>query len=134
MRKVVLDTNVYISALAFGGKPLDILIWAEVGLFELFVSSAILFELREKLVQKFGWSEKRTRLAIERIFNIAKVVVPQMKIRECLDPDDDKILECAVEAGADYIVTGDKRHLLKFKEFRGIRIISPAEFLQDLWS
>ena len=45
------------------------------------------------------------------------------------DPDDDKVLECAVVASATHIVTGDRKHLLPLGSYHGIRIVSPAEFL-----
>jgi predicted nucleic acid-binding protein len=48
------------------------------------------------------------------------------------DPDDDKIVECAVVGGATHIVTGDRRHLLPMGSYQGISIISPADFLQLL--
>ena len=48
------------------------------------------------------------------------------------DPDDEMVLECALAAEADYIVSGDKKHLLPLREFQGIRIVSPADFLRRL--
>jgi putative PIN family toxin of toxin-antitoxin system len=113
MSRVVLDTNVYISALLFGGLPGDVLDLAFLKSFALIVSPAMLDEREEKLREKFGVSGEDAKLVRRRLENVAEVVEP----REVLsvisdDPDDDRVLECAVEGGADVIVSGD-RHLLK---------------------
>lgn len=133
MKKIVLDTNVYISALIFGGKPEEILVLAEIGLYTLIVSSAILPELQKHLSGKFGWPPGKIQEALDRIVSIAQLIMPQRVIAVCADPDDDKILECAVEGNADYIVSGDK-HLLVLKQFEKIQIVKPADFLKgELW-
>ena len=130
MTRVVLDTNVFVSGLVFGGKPRMILEMAEGGVFELAVSQAIRAELEEILEQKFGWSEEHVAWACRPIWNIAENVAPRLTIAVCPDPDDDRILECALEAKAHVIVTGDT-DLLRLSPYEGIAIVTPATFLRQ---
>jgi len=129
--KAVLDTNVYLSALHFGGKP-DLILRLSRGRtkrFELFTSPAILQELAAVLsYDKFLWSEPRITKAIQRIVAMAEVVETKKSISAAPDEADNRILECAVKAKADYIVSGDS-HLLDLKEYKDIRILKPAQFL-----
>lgn len=85
------------------------------------------------LAKKFGWTRDRTQ-EIKRLFrSIAEVVDPKETISVIKENDaDSRILECALEAKADFLVTGDKEHLLPLRNFRGVRIVSAAEFL-DLY-
>lgn len=130
--KVVLDTNVYVSAALSGRKSEEIFQLAIVGKIDLVVSPSILGELSDKLESKFNWSEKQIRFLLETIKMVVEIVEPEEVIHAVEeDPDDDKVLECAVASSVDVIVSGDK-HLLKMDEYRGITIISPAEFLSSL--
>jgi predicted nucleic acid-binding protein len=61
-------------------------------------------------------------------WNVGFFVSPTRAISACIDPDDDRILECAASAGAHFIVTGDK-HLLTMVSFEDIRIVRPDKFL-----
>lgn len=129
--KVVLDTNVYISAILFGGLCEEILKLAGQGSFELVISKNIIVETESLLKEKFKWSKKQISETLTYIKDVAVVINPEISlsvIKE--DPSDDKIIECAVAAKADYIVTGDRNHLLPIKEYKGIKIMSPAEFLK----
>jgi predicted nucleic acid-binding protein len=80
------------------------------------------------LADKFHWSQDEIRLACDVYWNTGVPVTPQAVIQACRDPDDNRVLECAVEGHAQYIVTGD-RDLLKMEKFRGCEILSPADFL-----
>jgi predicted nucleic acid-binding protein len=71
-------------------------------------------------------------LAVADIRGAAQLVEPHLAIIDCADPDDNRILEAAVAGHADYIVTGDKRHLLRMKAFRGIEMITVNDFLRRL--
>lgn len=129
--RVVLDTNVYISAILFGGECEEILKIASQGLFDIIVSNKILDEIRSVLKGKFHWMDKQIFEVIKYIKDIAFIVNPEISlslVKE--DPSDNKIIECAVASKATYIVTGDKHHLLPIKEYAGIKIISPMEFLR----
>lgn len=129
--KVVLDTNVYISAILFGGNCEEILRLAAQRSFEVVISKSIILEIEAVLKEKFQWSKKQVSDVLTYLRNITTVIKPNISLSVIKDdPSDNKILECAVAAGANYIVTGDKNHLLPVKEYRGIKIVSPAEFLK----
>lgn len=126
--KVVLDTNVYISGIVFGGTPRRLLDLAREGRFKVYASTAILLEVAEKLQGKFGWEIEKVEKTIQALGKLAKIVKPAETYRIVkADPSDDKIIECAEESKADYIVTGDK-HLLQLKRWKRVRIIKPSDF------
>jgi len=128
--RAVLDTNVWVSGIVFGGVPFRILEIALESDFELIVSTDIIEEVEGVLAsKKFGFSVSDIEEAVQPLLDIAEFVIPQTKlsvIKRC--PADNRILECALEGKADYIVTGDIRDLGKLGIFRGIRIISPRTF------
>jgi putative PIN family toxin of toxin-antitoxin system len=127
--RVVADTNIFVSALQFGGAAEDLWLLARAGLFDLFISAAILEELAEVLAEKFEWSRSLLQEALSEIRAHAQLVRPQESLAVIHnDPSDDRILECAVEAEAHAIVSGDA-HLRKLKVFRGIPVMSLADFL-----
>lgn len=131
--KVVFDTNVYISAVIFGGNPRVCLELARNGKVELFCSREILFELSGKMKAKFKWEDHDVVDLIEGIAKFAKIVEPKKKVNAIKDDlTDNKILECALEAKADFIVSGDIRHLLVMGRFKNTRILNPKDFL-DLY-
>lgn len=129
--KVVFDTNIYISALLFGGNPRQCLELAKAGEVELLSSRAIYLELADKLQNKFLWEIDDIKELVIGLSKISMIVSPGIKIDKIKgDPRDNRILECALHAKADYIVTGDKKHLLSLKKFRKIPIISAREFME----
>lgn len=130
--RVVLDTNVFISAVLFGGPPREVLGLAIGGAVECFVSAPLLDELVGFLQRpKFGFSAEESLRLVEEIHGICRVVEPGTRIsRVGADPADNRALECAVEARADFLITGDA-HLLEVGKFRKTRIVRPAEFLQQ---
>lgn len=131
MLRVVADTNIYISAFVFGGKPEAFLRFAERGGISLFISPPILTEVRRVLNKKFRWTELEIKIALAKITRFATVIEPTIHLTVITeDPDDDRILECAVAADADIIVTGDD-DLLRRKRYQGIAILTPAQFLAD---
>jgi putative PIN family toxin of toxin-antitoxin system len=132
--KVVFDTNVVASASFWRGAPFDCLVaWAQ-GRFEAVVSPALLaeyHETNEELRREYpqhgyvDWTEALT--------DAGTLVFPMDRATGATpDPHDEMVLECALAAEADVIVSGDKKHLLPLKRFRGIPILSPADFLQSL--
>jgi uncharacterized protein len=113
----------------FGGKPKRVLEMAIDGEIEVAVSDPIIQEVRRHLLGKFGWSEPRAAEAVESIAEFAKHVTPTETIDTVpTDPDDNRVLECAVSAGSQTIVTGDD-DLLRLVAFRGIEIVRVADFL-----
>ena len=126
---VVLDSNVYVSALVFGGNPRGVIECAEHGLIELSISDPIRAEVERILAEKFSWPQERVREATSYLWSLAHSVAAQQTVTDCSDPDDDRILECALEAHATAIVTGDG-HLLKLHPYRQILILTPKQFLE----
>src|SRR5262249_5213295 len=127
--KVVLDTNVYISAF-IQPKGLNAQIWraAISGRYELLVSPAIMTEIAGVLRKKFGWDELHLVQRIKLLAKVAEVLKPAIAIRAIPDDEaDNRILECAVAGNADLIVSGD-HHLNRLKQFQHIAIIRPADF------
>jgi len=129
VRKAVFDTNVYISALITkGGRAEQAWLLAIQGEIDVYTSVPVMTEMARKLRDKFLWEDDQIRTAIRHIAKIAEVVKPEAKLKVLADDPDNRILECARHAGAEYIVTGD-RHLLRLASFEGIKIVSIADFL-----
>jgi len=129
--KAILDTNVIISAVIFGGKPRRVLNLAIEGKISLFFSEPMFEEIREILGgRKFLFTAPQL-LAVERELEaISDTVYPDKSIKIVKDdPDDDVFIECALAADADYIVSGDK-HLLDLKSYGNIKIVNAAEFIE----
>ena len=126
--KIAFDTNIFIAAALKEGFTDDLIELSAEGKIDILTSEAILDELREKLSDKFKWTEDKIDFFINRIIKNSKIVIPKSKIKIVdRDPDDNKILECAVAGNADIIVSSDQ-DLIKLKEFRGIAIIHPRTF------
>ena len=131
MLRVVADTNIFISALNFGGTCDEVLSLARRNRIVIFVSPPILQEIQGVLRVKFGWSASKTREALNAIRAFTRLVAPQKSIHIIKeDEPDNRILECALEARATAVVTGDG-HLRKLHRYQGIEIQSPAEFLES---
>jgi putative PIN family toxin of toxin-antitoxin system len=130
VKRVVADTNVLVSALQFGGKPKQLLDLAIDGHVDLAVSTEIVAETLRVLGQKFDRGSEWLTEADRQLRVIARIVATTETIQAIeADPTDDRILECAVAAGAEVIVSDT--HLLTLGTFRGIRIQRVAEFLRD---
>ena len=131
--RVVLDTNVIVCGLNFPGNERLVLELALRGRFELCLSPFILEEVTGVLTSKFAWDEDRVTEALRTLGNAATVVDPP-QLPEVIEGGhaDNRILECVVEASADYLVTGDRRHLLPIGEYRGAMILNAPSFLSSL--
>jgi putative PIN family toxin of toxin-antitoxin system len=131
------DTTVLVSAFIAGGPPSRIIEAAIDGRIKLILADPVLDELERVLTVKLGFEPGRVReiktflidLASERISAPTQPPEPLTG-----DPDDDVILACAVAAGAEVLVSGDRRHLLPVGEHRGVRIIAPPALLAELAS
>ena len=129
--RAVADSNVYISALNFGGTAEEVVALGRARTLQLFISPPILTEVGGVLMRKFQWSGTRTRQAIAAIQEFARLVHPQETVQLITeDEPDNRILECAIAAKAEVVITGDE-HLRQLKTFRGIPILSPGEFLEE---
>jgi putative PIN family toxin of toxin-antitoxin system len=131
--RVVLDTNVLISAILFGGKPRQILEKAIRGEIRLCISEPILEELKGVLQRsKFDYSPEMIQFILTELTSIADFMNPSKTINVVLeDPEDNRILECAVEAEANYIVTGDF-HLLRLSRYRNVEVLNAVAFLENI--
>ena len=128
MLKVVSDTNTLISAVISNGNEYQILRLVKLKKVQLVLSYEILWEFEDVIKrQKFGFSKEQIEKALEQVKSISKIVEPNIKLEVIKeDPDDNKVIECASEGKADYIVSGDN-HLLDLKKYEGIKIVSSVE-------
>ena len=132
--RVVVDTNVVASATFWRGTPFTCLAaWAQ-GRFAIVVSPALLAEYQETIEElRHDYPNRPTVPWVEALTDHATLVFPMERASGATpDPGDEMILECALAAEADVIVSGDKKHLLSLRRFRGIPILSPADFLRSL--
>jgi len=130
MLRVVVDTNVYISAIFWGGKPRHIIDLGRDGKIQIFTSEDIEQEILDKLMTKFGLNSDDAGRLLADFSTFTKPVRISRRIHVVKDDsDDDKFIECAAECGAEFIISGDK-HLLKMKKYKGINIMNAATFLK----
>ena len=133
MIKAVADTNVYISAVLFGGRPEEVRILAREGKIELLISENILAEIAGVLKRKFHWSDWQISEIIKEIREFTTLITPVAGLSVITeDEPDNRVLECAIEGKAQYIVSGDEHHLQRLKEYERIKILSPAQFIESV--
>ena len=126
---VVLDTNIYVSATFWSGKPYLVVQKAVEQEIIVFTSHDIVTELKKVLARDFNLQKEDIKEAVDAVLLFTHLIEPKEKVSVIKeDPDDNKILECALACRADFIVTQDN-HLLKLKEFQGIKILTAKEFL-----
>lgn len=128
--RVAVDTNFLISATQWdysvSHKLLQKLIRNNV---EIFTTKEILEEFAEVLKRDFSYNEEEIRNILEKVLQFLTLITPSKKVDVVKeDSEDNKIIECAVEAQADYILSYDK-HLLNLKEYEGIKIVKPEEVI-----
>lgn len=130
--RVVFDTNVFISAFVIpGGRAEDAYLHAIRRTFELYTSVAILTETANTLRTKFEWSDESVQRLLQAISKTATVLKTQPHIHILKDEPDNRILECALLAEAEIIISGD-RHLLSLLRHQDIAIMTLADFLELL--
>lgn len=128
MLSATFDSNIFVSALNYDGIPRRILNLAREGKIRLDISDGIYLETARVLYEKFKWSEADVNTLRDHLASFANRVEPTERLTVVKDdPDDDKIVECAVAAASDYLVTGD-RHILKLGSHGKTKIVRPAEF------
>ena len=129
--RVVLDTNVILSGILFGGKPRRIFEGAIAGTFKMLISEATVSELRGVLQRpKFGLASQIIEAIVAELSSIAEWVVPQNHVEIIKDDaSDNDVLDCALEGNADYIVSGDE-HLLKLERCGKTSVVNPDSFLR----
>lgn len=135
--RITVDTNVLVSSTFWNGDSNRILKKVEAKEIELMISDEIIKEFSkvleyEEIQKKIKNKNLEMRRTIEKIVFISTIIEPKQKFEAVKDdPKDNKVIECAIEGRADYIVTQDN-HLLKLKEFKGIKILTPEDFLKIL--
>lgn len=129
--KVCLDSNVLISAFIFSGKPAQIFDLAVEKNIKLITSPEILSEVASVLSRKFDQDERVIKKQIKTINDVSKIVIPKRKLKVLRYKPDNKVLEVCLGGEVDYLVTGDKKHLLPLKQFQGIPIVTPDQFLKE---
>ncbi len=128
MDKVVIDTNIFLSGLLFGGNPEKILKrWVRKE-FLLCISPQLQAEIVNKLRYKFKVSQKFINTLLIDLNGHTKKFIPQTKISLVRDPGDNFLLELSEEAKANFLITGDK-DLLTIKKYKQTKIVSPIEYL-----
>jgi putative PIN family toxin of toxin-antitoxin system len=129
--RVVVDTNILVSALGWRGAPHRLVQACLAGRHQLLLSPAILSELAKVLrYPKLGFKPGEILAYLETLGEAAEMVTPAIRLEIVKeDPDDDKFLECALEGRAQALVTGDS-HLANLVQFEGIPILTAADFLQ----
>ena len=130
MVKIVLDTNIIISAIIFGGNPRIILEQAIRRNIRLCISEEILDEVKRVLKrQKFNYPPEIIQIITHELTIISDLITPVKEITVIkADPEDNRVLACAVEGDVDYIITGDS-HLLELESFENIKILTPSQFI-----
>ena len=130
---VVFDTNIVASATFWRGKPAHCLEAWTLGRCDLAISHPILAEYEEIIARLATRYPAKPQTAwLPAIRQAAHLYVPEPLPPVCADPDDEPFIQCAVAARANYLVTGDKGHLLSLKQAAGVPIISASEFLRQL--
>jgi putative PIN family toxin of toxin-antitoxin system len=124
------DTNILLSGVGWRGNPYRCLELARAGVVEGVTCKELLDELAEKLQARLNFSDTQVTDTIADLLVFLRVVTITNTLKVLsTDPDDDKVLECAVIGGATHIVTGDQRHLLPLGNYQSIPIVSAANFL-----
>ena len=131
--RVVLDTNVFVSAVFFGGHPGRVLAAWRDGVLDVVVTEEIIGEyvrVGERLSERFPGVDLGP--ALDLIAAVAVLVAPSpLPEPVCRDADDDKFLACALAAEARYVVSGD-RDLLAVSPYRGVTVVRPRDFIEKL--
>ena len=131
MHKVVVDTNVFISGILFGGNPKTIIEAWHHKKYIFCLSPELKAEIINKLQRKFLFPLKAIQFIEKALDTYSQKYVPKQKVSICKDPRDNFLLELAEESQADYLISGD-RLVLELKQYKNTKIISPRDFLKLL--
>jgi len=131
--KVVFDTDVYISAILTSGTPRVVLLesFKREGI-EILISEPILSEIERILRLKIRRPYWETMAVLIAIRQNSTLISPELKLSVITEDEaDNRIVECALQGKAQYVISGD-HHILSLKEYRGVKILSPTEFLREI--
>jgi len=127
---VTADSNIWVSAFGYGGKPRRLIEMPDAGEIRIDISEFIIEEVLRTLRDTFEWSAERLQEAADQMTAIARKVAPSRTVHVLKeDPADNHILECVAHAKSDYLVTGDTG-LLSLGSFEDIPIVKVADFLE----
>ena len=125
--KILIDTNILISALFFGKFPKEFLNEVLEGNFEICINDKIFSEYEQTIAKKVSKKKVLNEILYEKFLAEVRYFESISDLKICRDPDDDKFINCAIDAKAIYIVSGDN-DLLTIKNFAGIEIVTAREF------
>lgn len=129
--RIIVDTNVLISGVFFGGAPRKVIEQVASGHVSASATPAIIEEYDRVVQEMIRRKQGKLRTdALAYLMSRIEVIEPRTVVEICRDPDDDKFIACAIDASALYIVSGDK-DLLYLEAHQGIRIITAAEFCEQ---
>lgn len=131
MKRVVIDTNVLISAIGWGGAPQKILTLCLDGKFKLVLSPELIAEIKDVLFRErfnFIGKEKKDELIL-LLSELAEIVSPDHKVNICRDVKDNMFLDLAISGNVDFLITRDE-DLLMLGKFHNVNIIAPNQFLK----
>ena len=131
MFRLTLDTNILVSAFISKGNEYRLLKLAKLGRIKLSLSLQILEEFEDVIMRpKFGFSQEQINNTSKQLLSVCEMLNPTTKVNIVKeDPDDNKILECAIDGKSDFVISGD-RHLLDLKNYNNIKILNSREFLE----
>jgi len=131
--QVILDTNIYLSGLIFPhSPPAKILELIKIGKIKAYASNFIISELCRILLAKFKYDQQFADKFIDEILQYIEVIAPKKQINLIkTKKDDNRILECAVHIKADFLITGDKKHILPVKKINDTKIVTASEFIKE---
>jgi putative PIN family toxin of toxin-antitoxin system len=131
--RIVIDTNVLISATFWTGKPKQLLNKVRRGQVTFITSETLLEELKEVLTREdkpFKLSEEKAERVVTTMRDLAEIVQTKSHLTVCQDEMDNRVIECAIDGRPECIVSGDL-HLLGLKSFKNVKIMTASEFLRD---
>lgn len=129
---VVYDTNILISGMVWGGIPYECIKLSMTDKVGGVTCTEILTEFDNKLTTKLEYSQFRSSRIVTRLLGFLQVVKITNQLEGVTtDPDDNKIIECALVSGATHIVTGDRRHLLPLRNYQGILIVTATDLFEQ---
>jgi putative PIN family toxin of toxin-antitoxin system len=128
--RVVFDTNIFISAFVIPGSLAEKAMLKIIeGEDSLLISKDIIHEILSVLSSKFGHDREALSHVAVTLSELAEMIKPGRRVAIFRDEPDNRILECAIYGGADFLVTGDKE-ILQRREYKGVKIISLKEYLE----
>ena len=132
MMRIVVDTNVLVSGILFGGRPAELIRFVLMHAVSAVATQEIIEEYQstlDYLLEKYGG--RKVSIPLDIICSAMEIIPVQSRVKVCRDPDDDKFISCAVDGGCVFIVSGDK-DLLSLERYADVEILTVAQFLDRL--